>query len=102
MKPIHVEPINQKLLLDWEPAQKQTRGGLWLPDTVVGDTKHRPKSGKILAKGKHPDTERFEIGDIVVAHARAGTELLLNGEDYLLIEAEDVIAFADEPLGSQL
>jgi chaperonin GroES len=79
-------------------AQEQTKGGIILPDSA----KEKPKEGKIVAvgPGKVLDdgsrgTLQVKEGDRVLFTSYAGTEISVNGEDFLVMGEDDVLAVVE-------
>jgi chaperonin GroES len=74
--------------------EEKTAGGLYIPDTA----KEKPQRGKVVAVGKGRVTEdgktlplEVREGDNVLFSKYSGTELKLEGEEYLMIREEDVL-----------
>ena len=90
-----IEPLNDKIVVKRLEAEEKTAGGIVLPETA----KEKPKEGKIISvgPGKVLDNgERSEMqlaeGDRVLFTSYAGTEIKIDGEDYLIMSEEDVLA----------
>jgi chaperonin GroES len=73
---------------------EKTAGGLYIPDTA----KEKPQKGEIVAVGKGRVTEdgkvlplEVKVGDKVLFGKYAGTELKLNGQEYLMMREEDIL-----------
>ena len=88
------KPLGDRILLKQLEAQEQTKGGIVLPDTV----KEKPQEGKIIAVGegkKSPEGKvvplSLKAGDKVLYGKYSGTEVVIDGEDYLIIREEDVL-----------
>ncbi len=88
------KPLGDKILLKQLEAKEQTKGGIVLPDTV----KEKPQEGKIIAVGegkKSPEGKvvplSLKAGDKVLYGKYSGTEVVIDGEDYLIIREEDVL-----------
>jgi len=93
--PTNVTPLGDKVLVRRLEAEEKTAGGIVLPDAA----KEKPKEGKIIALGSGKLLEdgsrgSFQVkkGDRVLFASYAGTEVKLDGEDYLLMPEEDVLA----------
>ncbi len=91
----NVKPIGEKILVKRLEADDTTPGGIVLPDTA----KEKPKEGEIIAlgEGKQLDSgERadFQVkeGDRVIFSSYAGTEVTVEGEEYLLMSEDDILA----------
>jgi chaperonin GroES len=90
-----VIPLNDKILVERVVAEEKTAGGIVLPDTA----KEKPKegkviavgSGKLLSDGKRSDFQ-VKKGDRILFTSYAGTEVKIDGEEYLLMPEEDVLA----------
>lgn len=92
---MNVKPLGEKLLIKRVEAEGKTAGGIVLPDTA----KEKPTEGKVVALGdgkllKNGERVKFQvtIGDRVVFNSYGGTEVKIDGEEYLLISEDDVLA----------
>ena len=90
-----VKPLNDKVLVRRLEAEEKTKGGIVLPDSA----KEKPKEGEILALGDGKlleDGKRapFQVkqGDRVLFSSYAGTEIKVEGEEYLILSEEDILA----------
>ena len=93
-----ISPLGGKVLIRRLEAEEKTRGGIVLPDTA----KEKPQKGTVLAVGDGKlldDGTRaaFQVkkGDKVLFSSYAGTEIKVEGEDYLLMNESDVLAILD-------
>lgn len=93
-----VIPLNDKILVKRLEAEEKTAGGILLPDTA----KEKPKQGKVLSLGDGKlldDGKRaaFQVkeGDRVLFSSYAGNEVQVNGEEYLIMSEEDILAVID-------
>ncbi len=89
-----VRPLHDRLLVRRMTEDEKTAGGIIIPDSA----KEKPQRGKVVAVGKGRVTEDGKIlpldvkeGDNVLFSKYAGTELKLEGEEYLMIREEDVL-----------
>lgn len=94
MKEIGVRPLHDRILVRRMAEEEKTAGGLFIPDTA----KEKPQKGEIVAAGKGRITEDGKVlplevktGDKVLFSKYAGTELKLNGEEYLMMREEDIL-----------
>jgi chaperonin GroES len=92
------KPLGEKILVKRFEAVEKTSGGIVLPDAA----KEKPKEGKIIAlgDGKLLDSgqrAQFQVkkGDKVVFTSYAGTEIDIDGEEYLLMSEDDVLAIIE-------
>src|SRR3954462_11326969 len=78
------KPLGERALIKPVEREEQTASGIVLPDTA----KERPQTAEVVAVG---DTEEIKvsIGDVIVFRRYGGTEFSLNGEDYLIVGADD-------------
>lgn len=87
---MNVKPLADRVLILPNPAEEKTAGGLFIPDTA----KEKPLAGKVVAVG--PGTKEVEmevkVGDQVLYGKYAGTELQFEGESYLIMKQNDILA----------
>ena len=93
--PMKVKPLGEKILVKRLEAEGKTSGGIVLPDTA----KEKPKQGKVVALGDGKLLEdgtraKFQVkkGDRILFASYAGTEIKVEGEEYLVMSEEDVLA----------
>jgi chaperonin GroES len=91
---IGVRPLHDRVLVRRMPEEMKTAGGLIIPDTA----KEKPQRGEIVAAGKGRLTDDgkvtpldVKVGDKVLFGKYSGTELKLNGEEYLMMREEDIL-----------
>ena len=92
---MNIIPLNDKLVVERLEADDKTAGGIVLPDTA----KEKPKQGKVLSlgDGKLLDNGKraaFQVkeGDRVLFTSYAGSEVTIDGKEYLVMTEEDVLA----------
>ncbi len=90
-----VKPLADKILVKRLEAEEVTKGGIVLPDSA----KEKPKEGRIVEVGPGKmmeDGKRSEMqvkkGDRVLFTSYAGTEIKVDGEDFLIMSQDDVLA----------
>ena len=93
-----LKPLNDKLLIKRLEAEEVTKGGIVLPDAA----REKPKEGKIIALGDGKlldDGKRapfqVAVGERVLFSSYAGTEIKIEGEEYLILGEDDVLAVID-------
>jgi chaperonin GroES len=93
-----IEPLGDKIVVKRLEAEEVTAGGIVLPETA----KEKPKEGKIISvgPGKVLDSgERSKVqlkkGDRVLFTSYAGTEVEVDGEEYLIMSEDDVLAVVE-------
>ena len=90
-----LRPLDQKVLIRRLEAEERTRGGIVLPDTA----KEKPQRGTVLALGDGKVLDdgsraKFQVAksDVVLFASYGGTEIKVDGEDYLLMDENDILA----------
>jgi chaperonin GroES len=92
---VTIKPLEDRVLVQPLEAEQTTASGLVIPDTA----KEKPQEGKVLAVGPgRVDDKGTRIpvdvaeGDVVIFSKYGGTEVKYNGEEYLLLNARDILA----------
>ncbi len=87
---VNVKPLADRVLVEPAPAETKTAGGIIIPDTA----KEKPMRGKIVAvgNGKPDEPMTVKVGDTVLYGKYAGTELSIEGKDYLIMKESDIYA----------
>jgi chaperonin GroES len=92
---MNLEPLNDKIVVKRLEAEEKTAGGIVLPDTA----KEKPKQGRVLSlgNGKLLDSGKraaFQVkeGDRVLFTSYAGNEVTIDGEEYLVMTEDDILA----------
>jgi chaperonin GroES len=90
-----IKPINDKVLVKRLEAEERSRGGIVLPDTA----KEKPREGRVIAVGtgkvlKSGERGKFQVakGDRVIFSPYAGSEVKVEGEEFLLVTEDDILA----------
>lgn len=93
-----VVPLNDKIVVKRLEAEEKTAGGIVLPDAA----KEKPKQGKILSLGDGKLLENgkratFQVkeGDRVLFTSYAGSEVTVEGEEYLIMSEDDILAVVE-------
>ena len=91
-------PLNDKIVVERLEAEAKTAGGIILPDTA----KEKPKQGKILAIGEGKPLEtgkrapfQVKVGDRVLFTSYSGSEVTVDGKEYLIMTEDDILAVVD-------
>ena len=94
-KATSVKPLSDRVVVSPLDEAEQMRGGLYIPDTA----KEKPSQGEVIAAGPgkvSDDGTRIEmdvsVGDKVLYGKYSGTDVTLDGEDYLILRESDILA----------
>lgn len=91
---LSVRPLHDRILVRRMAEEEKTAGGLIIPDTA----KEKPQRGEVVATGKGRILEdgkvlplEVKVGDKVLFSKYGGTDLKLDGQEFLMIKEEDVL-----------
>jgi len=94
-----VKPLNDRVLVKRLEEVEMTKGGLYIPDTA----KEKPVEGKIIAVGPGKVNDQgnrvalsVKEGDRVLFGRYAGSEIKIEGEEYLMMREEDILAIVED------
>lgn len=82
-----LRPINGQILVKPLEARDKTSGGIYVPDTA----KEKLQEGKVIAVAEDA-TDEVAVGDRVIYKELSGTEVKAEGEDYILLTEDDLLA----------
>jgi chaperonin GroES len=92
---MNLKPLADRILVKPAPAEEKTASGIIIPDTA----KEKPMQGEIVAVGKGRMTEdgkliplELKVGDKVLYGKYSGTEITIDGTEYLIMREADVYA----------
>lgn len=89
-----LKPLGDRVVIEVVQKEEKTAGGIVLPDTA----KEKPQEGKVIAvgQGRYEDGKRIElevkVGDTVLYSKYAGTEVKVDGKEYLIMRESDILA----------
>ena len=88
-----IKPLGTRVVMKRFEAEEKTQGGIILS----GQAKEQPQMAEIVAAGPGTKDEKMELaaGDKVVFSKYAGTEIKYQGEEYILMKQEDILAKVD-------
>ena len=93
-----VRPLGDRILVERLEGETRTSGGIVLPDTA----KEKPKQGRVVAVGQGKileDGKRVpidvKVGETVIFGSYAGSEIKVDGEEYLILKEEDVLGIVE-------
>lgn len=87
---INVTPLADRVLVEPASAEEKTAGGIIIPDTA----KEKPQKGTVVAVGSGKKDEPMTVkgGDTVLYGKYSGTEISIDGKDYLIMKESDIFA----------
>jgi chaperonin GroES len=87
---VNVKPLADRVLVEAAPAEEKTAFGIIIPDTA----KEKPQNGKVIAvgPGKKDEPMTVKVGDSVLYGKYSGTELSVEGKEYLIMRESDIYA----------
>ena len=89
-KKLNITPLHDRVIVQAAAAEEKTAGGIIIPDTA----KEKPQRGIVVAAGpgKKDEPMTVKVGDTVLYGKYAGTELNVDGNDYLIMRESDIFA----------
>ena len=94
-----IKPLEDRILVEPLEAETTTASGLVIPDTA----KEKPQEGKVVAAGPGRVDDKgqripmdVKVDDVVIFSKYGGTEVRYDGNDYLLLNARDILAVVEK------
>jgi chaperonin GroES len=94
-----IRPLGDKVLVERVEAEAKTAGGIVLPDTA----KEKPQRGKVVSVGEGKVLEdgtrrepQVKKGDLVLFTSYAGTDVKIDGKEYLIMDESDIMAVIEK------
>jgi chaperonin GroES len=92
-KKLNIRPLRDRLIVKRLEEEEKTKGGIIIPDSA----KEKPQEGEVVAVGSGRVNEQgkvtpidLKVGDKILFSKYSGTEIKIEGEEYLIIREEDV------------
>jgi chaperonin GroES len=87
---VSLKPLADRVLVEPAPAEEKTVGGIIIPDTA----KEKPQRGIVVAagEGKKDEPMTVKAGDSILDGKYAGTEITVDGKEYLIMRESDIFA----------
>ena len=87
---LNIKPLADRVLVEPAAAETKTASGIIIPDTA----KEKPQKGKVLAvgNGKPDEPMTVKVGDTVLYGKYSGTEISIDGGEYLMMREADIFA----------
>lgn len=98
-----IRPLNDRIIVERLEGETRTSGGIVLPDTA----KEKPKQGRVVAvgAGRLEEGKRIPVevkeGETILFGSYAGTEVKIDGKEYLILREEDVLGIVEEGTGKK-
>lgn len=95
---MNLRPLQDRIIVKRVEEETKTAGGIFIPETA----KEKPQRGQVVAAGKGKKTEEgkvlpldVKVGDLVLFGKYAGTEVKVDGEEYLMMREDDILAVVE-------
>ena len=90
MSDLKIKPLADRVVVKPLEAQEKTVSGIIIPDSA----KEKPQRGTVMAAGPGTKDDKMEVkvGDVVLYGKYAGTEINIDGKDYLIMKQTDIFA----------
>ncbi len=87
---LNIRPLADRVVIEPAEADEKTASGLYIPDTA----KEKPQRGVVVAvgPGKKDEPTTVQVGENVLYGKYAGTEINVEGQDYLIMRESDLLA----------
>jgi len=98
-KILKITPLGERIVIKVLESEEKTKSGIFIPDTA----KEKPQMGEVMAVGSGRVLDNGEkvapevkVGDKVLFAKYAGTEVKLDGEEYMVLKESDVLAIVNQ------
>ena len=90
MSKVSLKPLADRVLVEPAQADEMTASGIIIPDTA----KEKPQKGSVVAvgAGKKDEPLTVKVGDTILYGKYAGTEITIDGKEYLIMRESDIFA----------
>ncbi|WP_305042954.1 co-chaperone GroES [Geoalkalibacter sp.] len=96
---MNIRPLHDRIIVERLEEETKTAGGLIIPDTA----KEKPQQGRVVAVGHGKKTEDgkvlpldVKVGDKVLFGKYAGTEIKIEGKEYLMMREDDILGVIEQ------
>jgi chaperonin GroES len=86
-----LKPLGERALVKMIEGEEQTASGIVLPDTA----RQKPQTAEIVAVGTSAEDMKVSVGDVVVLAKYSGTEVKIEGEEHLIVDADDILGVVE-------
>ena len=89
-----LEPLGERVVLKQLKAEETTKSGIVLP----GQSQEKPQQAEVVAVGPGTDEVKMQVkkGQKVIYSKYAGTEVKLDGEEYIVVRQNDILAVVEK------
>ena len=93
LKAMNLKPLHDRIIVKPSEPEEVTKGGIIIPDTA----KEKPMRGKVIAAGTGTKDEEMKVkdNDLVLYGKYAGTEITIDGKDFLIMRQSDILAIIE-------
>jgi chaperonin GroES len=95
---MNIRPLHDRVIIEREEEERTSAGGIVIPDSAT----EKPIRGKVIAVGSGKVTDSgdvrpldVKVGDKVLFGKYSGTEVKVDGNDFLVMREEDIVAIVD-------
>ncbi|HET8963024.1 MAG TPA: co-chaperone GroES, partial [Chitinophagales bacterium] len=87
---MNIQPLADRVVIQAAPAESTTKSGLYIPESA----KEKPQKGLVVAAGpgKKDEPVTVKVGETVLYGKYAGTEITIDGKEYLIMRESDIFA----------
>ena len=86
------KPLGERALVKIVEREERTASGIVLPDNA----KEKPQTAEVVEVGEFEDGVKVSQGDVIVFAKYSGTEINLDGEDYMILDADDILGVVQD------
>ena len=86
-----VKPLGDRVLVKPDAVETKTAGGIIIPDTAQEKTQR----GVVVAVGDDKEKIKVSVGQKVIHHKYAGTQIQIDGVDHLILKSNDLVAVVE-------
>ena len=89
MSKFKYKPLKDRVLVEPHKAEEKTASGIIIPDSA----QEKPQKGTVIAvgEGKKDEPMSLKAGDVVIYGKYGGTEISLDGKDYIIMREDDIL-----------
>ena len=86
------KPLGERALVKVVEREETTQSGIVLPDTA----KQKPQTAEVVAVGQLENGVKVNEGNVIVFAKYSGTEITLDGEDYMILDSDDILGVVED------